>query len=230
MPKANEIFPNDRESLVKGAFSRRMLYLLLARIFAAEADRPLLAELGRPEIRGVLKELDIETGLADNSGRRGDIIEALGEEFTFLFLGPGKHVAPYESVQLKQGSGLLMGKETVFVSQFIDQAGFDFTPAYGGIPDHISVELEFLGRLAEAEAWALEDNDTERCLAAAGWQHEFISRHIGKWASVFAKRVKERATLPFYPGFARILPRFLATERAHLAAVLDKAPQAAVNQ
>ncbi len=224
MSKASEISPNKRESLINGVFSRRALYLLLARIFAAEADQPLLAELKQPAIRDVLKTLDMEMELAGNSGRRDDSIEALGEEFTFLFLGPGKHIAPYESVQLKRGSGLLMGKETVFVRQFIDQAGFDFTSAHGGIPDHISVELEFLGRLVEAEAKALEGNDTERHLAAVGWQHKFISDHIGKWASIFAQRVRKRATLPFYPGFARILPRFLVTERTYLAAVLDKVP------
>jgi len=229
MLKADEISTNNREDLINGAFSRRMLYLLLARIFAAEADQPLLSELGRAEIRTILKELDIEIDPVANSGRRDNAVETLGEEFTFLFLGPGKHIAPYESVQLKQGSGLLMGKETVFVRQFIDEAGFDFTPAYGGIPDHISVELEFLGHLVEAEAWAMEDNDTERYLAAAGWQHKFISDHIGKWASVFSRRVGKRATLPFYPGFTRILPRFLSGEKAYLAAVLGKSFEAALN-
>jgi len=212
---------SDRDARQQEARSRSQLYLLLARVFASEIDRAFLEHLNDEQVQIVLKSLEIDLDPVNRNDDMDGILDFLAEEYAYLFVGPGKHVAPYESVQMKRGTGLLMGKETAVVCQFIKDAGFDFLNADGKIPDHISIELEFLGHLAGAEAKALEDNKMDAYLSCIGWQHKFITTHLGKWAAEFARRVKERASVPFYKSFASILPRFLASEKAWLGKVLN---------
>jgi len=208
--------PFDKDGMRQEARSRSQLYLLLARVFATEMDRSFLDQMKDEKIQTVLKSLGIDLDPINRDDDADGVIDFLAEEYAYLFVGPGKHIAPYESVQIKRGSGLLMGKETAVVCQFIKDAGFDFLNRDGKIPDHISIELEFLGHLAEAEAKALDANEMDAYLSCIGWQHKFITTHLGKWAADFARRVKERASVPFYKSFASILPRFLASEKAWL--------------
>jgi TorA maturation chaperone TorD len=201
------------------ARARSGLYRLLARIFRSEPDGNLLDEIGRPPLGPALAEAGVETGTILPQRLEGEPVERLCEEFARLFLGPGKHVSPHESVQLKRGSGVLWGEETAVVKRFIEAAGFDYDETYHGIPDHVSVELEFLGHLSAREADAIAAGETRTRLAVVDWQHLFISRHVGRWVDEFSRRVAEQAEFPFYPAFARLVSRFLATEKAHLARV-----------
>ncbi len=209
-------------ALAADATARSNLYRLLARVFYTEPDEALLTALTQPPLRDALEEAKIDIGAILPPLPSAEQMDALGEEFTRLFLGPGKHISAHESVQLKRGSGLLWGEETTVVKNFIEEAGFEYDESYHGLPDHISVELEFLGCLAAREAEAIEAGDADTCRAAIEWQHTFISAHIGKWVANFAKRVADEAEIPFYSAFAHLVPRFLATEKAHLGKSLTR--------
>lgn len=202
--------------------ARGGLYRLLARIFRAEPDEALLDQLAGPPLCEALAEAGIDMAAILPDAPAADTIRALAEEYTRLFLGPGKHISPHESVQLKRGSGVLFGPETGVVKRFIEEAGFDYDEAYHGLPDHIGVELEFLAHLTEQEANAIEAGDDARLQSAIGWQHRFISKHPGKWVAIFAREVKAQADLPFYPAFAGLLPGFLATEKSALGTFLSE--------
>jgi len=210
-------FETDPEAIL----ARGGIYRLMARIFRAEPDETLLGQLAAPPLSQALAEVDIEmtTILPDASAADG--VRALAEEYTRLFLGPGKHISPHESVQLKRGSGVLWGSETGIVKRFIEEAGFDYDEAYHGLPDHIGVELEFLAHLTEQQANATDSGDDARLRSAIGWQHRFISKHLGKWVAIFARKIKAEAVLPFYPAFAGLLPGFLATEKSTLGTYLS---------
>lgn len=202
------------------ARARSGLYRLLARIFRAEPDETLLDQLRQPPLSRALLETGVDMRAILPDAPEAEHLAILGEEFTRLFLGPGEHISPHESVQLKRGSGVLWGPETRIVKRFIEEAGFDYDEAYHGLPDHICVELEFLAHLAEQEACSIEANDEARLRSARSWQHRFISKHPGKWAANFARKVKTQAVLPFYPAFTGLLPGFLATEKSTLSKFL----------
>ena len=142
------------------AVARSRLYLLLARIFRAEADAALLGELRDPSLAGVFSEFGIAIQAIAPDPRNPRELDSLAQEYTQLFLGPGKHVSPHESVQLENGSGRLWGPETGVVKRFIEAAGFDYQEAFHDLPDHISIELEFLGQLASREAEALNSGES----------------------------------------------------------------------
>jgi TorA maturation chaperone TorD len=203
------------------ARARAGFYRLLARIFRAEPDEALLAQLAAPPLSEALAEAGIDMTTILPAVPVADIVRALAEEYTRLFLGPGKHISPHESVQLKRGSGVLWGPETGIVKRFIEEAGFNYDEAYHGLPDHIGVELEFLAHLAGQEAEAIEAGDDARLQSAIGWQHRFVSKHLGKWVAIFARKIKAEAVLPFYPAFAGLLPGFLATEKSTLGTYLS---------
>jgi TorA maturation chaperone TorD len=139
-----------------------------------------------------------------------------------LFLGPGKHISPHESVQLKRGSGILWGEETSVVKQFMMAAGFELDEAANDIPDHISIELEFLSHLSQMEAEAWQADDHQAAAAALGWQHRFVSNNIGKWVGRFCRKVEAAAETPFYAQFARLLRTFVAGEKSGIVDRLSK--------
>jgi TorA maturation chaperone TorD len=190
------------ESDTDAVLARSGFYRLLARIFRAEPDEALMGQIVAPPLSEALAEAGIDMAAILPAAPMGDIIRALAEEYTRLFLGPGKHISPHESVQLKRGSGVLWGPETGIVKRFIGEAGFDYDETY--------------------HANARKAGDDARLQSAIGWQHRFVSKHPGKWVAIFARKVKAEADLPFYPAFAGLLPGFLATEKSILGTFLSE--------
>ena len=207
----------------RAATARSRLYGLLASVFRREPDDALLGEIANGRLGRQLAAAGFDLGdaIARQSPER--LREALAEEFTRLFLGPGPHIAPYESVQLRRGSGILWGEETVAVKRFMEAAGFAFAEGFSDMPDHVSVELEFLSALARLEADAWGRGDRPAAANALRWQQDFIARHAGKWMPAFCRKVRQDVRLPFYRVFADVLRGFLAGEKADIAARLHMA-------
>lgn len=172
--------------------------------------------MNSPELIVAFAGAGIHLGDDFGAGKIMDLADDLAIEYTRLFLGPGKHISPHESVQLKRGSGILWGPETSAVRQAYRAAGFDMGEAETNIPDHLSVELDFLALLAreEAQAWAGQGQD--RTAKFLQLQHSFISDHLGKWAARFCAKVKEEAEFSFYPAFADLLRGYLSGEKAEI--------------
>ncbi|MBE0532215.1 MAG: molecular chaperone TorD family protein [Rhodospirillales bacterium] len=145
------------------------------------------------------------------------VLEDMAVEYTRLFLGPGKHVPPYESVHARGGGGQLWGAETAIVKRDIEAAGFEYAATFSGLPDHIGIEMEFMAILAAMEAAALKDGDTARALSCLRHQGEFMSRHLAAWAPTFCRRVAEQAMLPFYRQIAELAGAFISTDETEMA-------------
>ena len=201
---------------------RAKLYGLLATVFHQEPAPDLLNQLRSPKFQDLLGEIGIDLGDDFFNDPQDEVRDRLSVEYTYLFLGPGKHIAPHESVQLKRGSGILWGEETSIVKQFMLAAGFELDAAAHDIPDHISVELEFLSHLSTKEAEAWQADNHQAAAAALGWQHRFVSNNIGKWAGRFCRAVEAAAETPFYAQFAKLLRTFIAGEKSEIVDRLSK--------
>ncbi|VAW17489.1 hypothetical protein MNBD_ALPHA12-1817 [hydrothermal vent metagenome] len=211
--------------LADTAAERSRLYLLLAAIFRQEPGSELIEHLRSEDFEQLLHQAGFELGEEFSAKPLETIKEQLAEQFTRLFLGPGKHISPHESVQLPNGSGTLWGKESVLVKRFIEAAGFNYDSDFNGIPDHVSVELDFLALLSTAEANNWNCSDVDAAINVLEWQRDFISRHAGKWMPGFCAKVKAEADLPFYEVFAGLLQGFLADEDAEIPVRLQQARQ-----
>ena len=208
-----------RKTNVESAQARGNIYGLLTRVFRAEPDTEFIRELKGSELAEVFSALDVDLGSDFQNLPEAGLREELAIEFTRLFLGPGTHISAHESifVEVDGDSGGLWGKGTVAVKKFIESTGLAYDDDFTGLPDHISVELEFMQRLTdwEAELWEKgEDEHAQHCL---GLQKMFAEQHLLKWVPEFCSRVIDAAELPFYREIAKMTVDFLEFERQSIA-------------
>jgi len=139
----------------------------------------------------------------------------LGLEFTRLFIGPGRHVSAHESVfaEMDGGTSSLWGRKTVEVKNFIETAGLGYQPEFTGIPDHISVELEFMQKLTEWEAEKWTQQDRKSAEYSSTVQRLFLNQHLLCWLPQFCDAVIEQAELPFYRSMAELTRNYMEFER-----------------
>lgn len=143
--------------------------------------------------------------------------EALAVEHAALFTVPSEPmVSPYEScwrdtleidntsgcsAYFEPGSpaykmvGCLRGPSATLVEEAYRQAGLELNPASHDLPDHIAVELEFLGRL-----YAQGKEEEAR---------QFYQAHLQPWVFDFLKKLKENPSSAFYRRLAQTLESFL---------------------
>jgi TorA maturation chaperone TorD len=189
----------------KDAAARSATYRLFARLFSEAPTRAFLQDLVG---HGVL------SGAQD--AKWPDHTEAISVEYAQLFAVPGEQaVQPYESVYCDTLTidtsttcsayfapeppaaglaGFLYGPSAIAVRQAYHRAGFELDSASHELPDHLAIELEFVGRLLERGA--LDDAKA------------FFTAHLGRWVFRCLEDVRERAQLM---GFYRVVTDGLVT-------------------
>lgn len=186
----------------------------LAAVYRREMGPEMLRTLREPGIAATLAEAGVALGGRLGEGPEDEVLEELAVEYAALFLGPGGHVSPYESVYGENGTGSLWGERTIAVRRYVEAAGFEYADGgHGAIPDHLSVELEFMSELARREAQAWSRGDSAAAANCLEYQREFMTEHLARWVFRFCERVVEMAGLPFYRDVARLTSEFLAGER-----------------
>lgn len=191
------------------------LYGLLAHIFAAEVSSELLDQIRGPEFQKLFKDMGLELGEEFYTTDATEIEDQLAVEFAGLFIGPGHFISPHESVHHVRDDGdygKLWGADTVAVKKFIEAAGLTYQSEFGGMPDHIAAELEFMQKLEERYALALDDGDIELAENLVTIKSRFLAEHLLAWAPGFLDKVMTNATLPFYREMAGLTLSFLSQE------------------
>jgi len=196
---------------------RGNLYELLSTVFRRPLDARRLERLRAPEMLAAMAAAGVDPGEDFIGGDSDTVLDQLAIDYTQLFHGPMDRIAPYESLQLGNGDEL-MGAPAGEVCRFMAEVGFSVAPETGELPDHISVELAFMGELAHREAEALEADDQKTAALAVSLQRRFLAAHLGRWAEPFAGKVSERAATPFYAAVAGLLRGFIADEHGAQAA------------
>jgi len=207
------------EDRAETARQRSSIYGFLGLIYRAEVTRPLLTQMRKQEFLSMLSGIGAQ--FDEDFLKKDDtvLIEDLAVEYTRLFLGPGRHISPHESVHHERDDGdwgKLWGGSTVDVKKFIESAGLHYQTEYSGLPDHISVELEFMGALAMEEALAWGKNDAERAEYCRQIQRKFMDWHLSKWIPKFCDKVIPHAELPFYREMAKVTKSFMQFENDEL--------------
>ena len=178
-----------------------------------------IKELRGPRFTGAFSDMEVDLGEAFYSDPEHEVAEELAVEFTRLFIGPGPHISAHESifVEMDGDAGGLWGAQTVAVKKFIETTGLDYEPEFTGLPDHVSVELEFMRKLTEweAEQWIQEDRKSaEYCLTV---QRMFLERHLLCWLPKFCDAVMAKAEMPFYRAMADLTGNYMEFERQSIA-------------
>jgi TorA maturation chaperone TorD len=197
------------------ARQRSNIYGLLASVYRQEVNADLLHQVKDPQFLGVLSDLGIQLRSDFLQKPEEDMLDDLAVEYAGLFLGPGGHISPHESVhhQRGDGSGLLWGESTAEVKRFIESTGLSYDSEYKGLPDHISVELEFMQQLTLREEQAWKDEDEDGALECLKTEKKFIEEHLVRWVPAFCDKVIKEAELPFYREMAALTKNFIEFER-----------------
>ena len=201
----------DSNALAGTAQQVGPLYGFLASLYRAELTQQQLDALRQPEMAAMLTAAGIDLQGAFWGKPDEQLLEELAVEYAALFLGPGGHISPHESVQIEEHGGY-WGDATTAVRRFITETGIEYDSGYNGIPDHISVELEFLGELARREGLAWERGDTAAAGNCLAYQRDFLDEHLGRWVDKFCTRVAETAELSFYRDVAQVTAEFVRSE------------------
>ena len=202
---------------VELARARAEVYRFLAGVFGQPpqpalleraADGSLVAEF-EPLNEG--RGLDLLRRFREWAPSLADLERVLAVEYTALFVIPGSRKAnPHESIYLDPEQRL-GGEVSVAVRRFYERAGAEISFGCLHLPDHLSVELEFLGFLCAREREAWEGGRTDilrRCLEL---QRDFLEGHLTKWIGR-VKALSEKAgvelgqPLKFYAQLNEIDP------------------------
>jgi len=135
--------------------------------------------------------------------------ESLAIEYAKLFVGPFELKAPpYGSIYLDQGRRV-MGDSTLEVRKMFEEAGLSMDERFKELPDHISVELEFMYYLTHREVEALENSEMDKALSLKERGEVFLNRFLRQWVPPFCAKIKESTENEFYKALADCVLSFL---------------------
>jgi len=197
------------------AQQRSNIYGFLARIYRNELTSDLLAQIKDSSFTEVLSDLGVQFGDEFFSVPDEELIENHAIEYTRLFLGPGQHISPHESIHYERDDGdwgSLWGASTVEVKKFVESLGLEYKETDRSIPDHISVELELMQKIIEKEKQALSENNGKDALHYLKIEHLFMKDHLSKWIYQFCDKVIADAELSFYREMAELTKSFIQTD------------------
>ena len=135
--------------------------------------------------------------------------EELKIEYSRLFIGPDRLIAPpYGSVYLEQDYQV-MGASTIEVQKIYELAGLSLSEDVKQPPDHISLELEFmyylLFKLSEqAELFPAAEESVARTRL-----NQFLGVYLAPWVAPFVVKIREGTTNEFYCSLADVLGEFI---------------------
>jgi TorA maturation chaperone TorD len=142
-------------------------------------------------------------------------------DYSALFIGPLELLAPpYGSCYL-EGSRTVMGDSTVDAVRHYRKAGVEMDPDQKDMPDHISVELEFMYFLITKEIEAYRNANKEEALRHLNTQSAFIKQHLGAWTPKFVKDLKDGAKNQFYKNLADCTLSFILADMEYLKNVVE---------
>jgi TorA maturation chaperone TorD len=211
LAKQTDSFPETARSAAI-AEERSDLYCFLSRVFRAPLSASMLRKIRSKTFMEALSAAGVTLDSGFVAGTEASLLEALAVDFTYLFHGPGGHIAPYESVQTARDGGELNGPAATAVRHAIETSGFHVDPEARQLPDHIAVELEIMSALLRREADAWREIDRVEVLRCRDDQRSFFISHLGVWGQEFGRRIQEKAETSFYRAVGKLLADFIELE------------------
>ncbi|MHC4694550.1 MAG: TorD/DmsD family molecular chaperone [Planctomycetota bacterium] len=139
----------------------------------------------------------------------GPELESLKIDYTRLFVGPFKLLAPpYGSIYLEDNR--VMGVSTLDARYCYESEGMNVVIKEA--PDHIAVELEFMYYLAVKKIQATKEENSQDIQLYQKKQKSFLCSHLARWLSEFTENVQKHAQTEFYRKLARLTALFVQND------------------
>lgn len=191
--------------------SRATVYRLLSACYY-EPEKCFLEEGVYTQLRDALNALNcplapVAEKMGTNFMTAGE--DALVQDFSQLFMGPFEIPAkPYGSVYI-DGENVVMGDSTMAVKACYVEAGFEIAETFRELPDHITVELEFLYLLSFRQAEAISLEDLDALSRYKNIEMAFLENHIGCWLADFCTKIRQHAQTDYYRHLADLTEQFV---------------------
>lgn len=206
------------------ASGRAKTYALLAALFSAPPSEELavmirkggLAPEGNVPLKQAVEALTKAFRLLKSAGPSDADVVA---EHTRLFTLPSG-VVPHESYYTDKNQRV-GGHVTATVKLCYDKAAAQLTGACLELPDHMSVELEFMQFLCDIETqfWNGPDFDgLQRCLE---FQNGFLFEHLLCWHRELCEKILNETGLEIYRALATLTLEFLEAERTFVPVLVQ---------
>ncbi|MHB1391187.1 MAG: TorD/DmsD family molecular chaperone [Thermoleophilia bacterium] len=197
--------PDDEGSQAQLAAARAGFFGLLARVFGSRPTVQLIQGMREPQMLEALEAFGVTLGTDIEPGGEEEQVRALAVEYTRLFVGPGPHIAAYESVYVSGEDGArrqLWGQAATEVAGFYGELGLELPP--GQMPDHLSLELQAMAVMAQSQADMLVAGDEDGAALVAGMQEKFCREHLSRWVPEVCREVERETGSDFYRGMAAL--------------------------
>lgn len=141
-------------------------------------------------------------------------------DYTRLFIGPKRLLAPpWESAYLNR-EGLLFQEETLQVRKAYLKYCLVSGKYTKEAEDHIALELDFMYRLNQLTIEKIKDNIDADIKEILLDQKEFLENHLAKWIPSFTNTIQSNANTDFYRGISYILKGFIEIDSLVLEEVI----------
>ena len=194
--------------------ARVNIYALLSRVLLQELDESLLNTIKSDEnILEFFPTLSAWEPLKNVDSKKL-LEEYLNPDFVNLSI---LHLIPYETFYTREDKMIETGGANP-VTDMYSAYDFmvDFEEARTISADHIGVELEFMHHLCEAELKANEEKDEKAVSELQTIQHEFLNKHLLKWAPMYLINMKFEARTPLYYDAAEMAIEFILSDNEYL--------------
>lgn len=187
----------------EAAQARAAIYGLLARVFGSLPTPGMIKAMREERMRESLSIWGVPLGEDFLGGDAERLAAFLSQEYTRLFSGPGKHIAAYESVfhpEEGEAEPRFWGRATVAVAAFFEELGLEIPAGYP--PDHLSLELEAMAVMAQAEAGRILAGDESGAGRFRAMQQRFCQEHLIRWVPAVCDEIERCSESSFYRGMA----------------------------
>lgn len=198
------------ESLLAREEARQRSYRLLSKGYSMPEKSTLKEWIDLENlVVGVCPEAAVHALKMSEEIKEIGSTEPLKVDYSKLFVGPYRLLAPpYGSVYL-EGERKIMGNSTLDVRNRYREAGVDISAAFKEPPDHIAAELEFMHYLILKEIEAIRNGDFKSALQYLQKQKRFLKNHLGVWVSEFTNSVEAKAETEFFKHLAKFTKIFV---------------------
>ncbi len=218
--------------------ARLEAYDLLTHTFLQEPAAAFVAVLAQRDVagfwpfRGVDPAIDaalvvvsvylLGTG-ANRDTTPDEICDTLRRDYTRLFVGPGRPLAPpWESIYT-DAERLHFAEDTLRVRAAYRQHGWQVTNLGREPDDHLGFELDFVRRLCATAIERADEGQWSDLSAILEDQRAFLDGHLLRWVPAWAFDVSAHAQTGFYRGMAALLAAFLPYDRERLCHLIASA-------
>lgn len=145
----------------------------------------------------------------------------LKEEYTRLFIGPGKVPISLYETAYRQPEALLMQETTVNLRNQYLASGMVADGIVNLPEDHLAIELEFIYFLATDALKLLQSNDLQELLQNLEKQREFIQGRTD-WIEALVSKVDEYSQSLGINAVFHVLKNFVLEDLSFISSIIEE--------